>query len=206
MEIRRIGENKIKVLVRRDDVRLWNVDLKNFTDNTPEAQDMLRFALKQAEEDVNFSVGQAQLLVETMPADGDGFVMIISKLESSGELAEALLRTGKRIRRSEFKLCRRHKAQPLLRIFRFGGFDELVDGAVQISAEYIGGSRLFKYNGSFYLELSPRDSFGLFELENKLSEFSDKVPHPSVFCGVLCEHGELMIPFEAVETLVRRLA
>ncbi len=206
MKIERIGDNKIKVLVNRDDVRVWNVDLKNFTDNTPEAQDLFWFALRQAEQDVNFSVGQAQLLVETMPAGGDGFVMIISKLECGSDIAEALLRTGKRVRKSEFKLCKRRKVQPLLRMFRFDGFDELVDGMVQISAEFLGDSRLFKYNGGFYLELLPRDSFGLFKLENKLSEFSERVRRPSAFCGVLTEHGELMIPSEAVETIVRCFA
>ena len=81
MKIERINENKIKVIVNRDDVKVWNVDLKNFTDNTPEAQDLFWFAIRQAEQDVDFRVGKAQLLVETLPTGNDGFVMIISIFE-----------------------------------------------------------------------------------------------------------------------------
>ena len=96
MRIEKVNENMIKIMVDASDIRTWNVDIKNFTDNTPEAQELFRFALKRAERDVDFCVGEAQLLVEARPANDNGFVMIISKLESEADIAAALLRTGKR--------------------------------------------------------------------------------------------------------------
>lgn len=201
MKIERLSENKIKIIVDAADIRAWNVDLKNFIDNTPEAQDMFYHALKQAERDVDFCIGKAQLMVETLPLTDNGFVMMVSKLENESDVAEALQRTGKRIKQTEFKIRRRSRAHSLLRIFRFDDFESLCDGVREIFETYIGESRLIKYQGGFYLELLPRDTFGLFELENILSEFSAKMTAPLTLQGVLNEHGLVLMKDNAVSLI-----
>lgn len=203
MRIERISMNKIKVLVNRDDVRAWNVSLKNFTDNTPEAQELFWFALKRAERDVDFTVGKAQLLVETLATANDGFVMIISKIDDEAELCETIARSGKGVKMAEIKLARRPKSQPLLRIFRFDSFDTLCEGISEINELYIGESRVIKHEDGFYLEIKPQDTFGIFEIENILSEFSEKVKKPTVMQGVLEEHGRVMIDSDAVEIIMK---
>ncbi len=195
--------NKIKVLVNRDDVRAWNVSLKNFTDNTPEAQDLFWFALKRAERDVDFTVGKAQLLVETLATANDGFVMIISKIDDEAELCDTLAKSGKSVKMAEIKLSRRPKNSPFLRIFRFDSFDTLCEGVSEINELYIGESKVTKHEDSFYLEIKPQDTFGFFEIENILSEFSEKVKKSSVMQGVLEEHGTIMISSNAVEIIVK---
>ena len=201
MKIERIDDNKIKVLVGEDDIKRWNVDLKNFTDNTPEAQDMFWFALKQAEQDVNFSVGKAQLMVETMPAEEDGFVLIISRMESEADLAAALVRAGKQLKQSEFRMRRKRQTAPLFKIFVFDDFEDVCAGVAQIRELFIGASRLTKYNGRFYLELTPIDSFGFFEIENILSEFAEKSKNPALIQGVLNEHGLVMIESDVISVV-----
>lgn len=198
MRIERLDENRIKIVIGNDDIRMWNVDLKNFTDNTPEAQDMFWFALKRAEQDVNFTVGRAQLLVETMQLGEEGFAMFVSRLENETELAKALLKAGKQVRRAELKTRRKSGGATLLRIFRFDDFEDVCRGVSEIRETYLGTSKLWKYNGDFYLELMPIDSFGIFETENILSEFSEKDKKPSFMQGVLNEHGKLMIGADAV--------
>ncbi len=200
MRIERLDENKIKITVCGADIKMWNVDLKNFTENTAEAQDMFWFALKQAEQDVNFTVGQAQLLVETMP-DDEGFVMFISRIESEAALSDALIRAGKQAKQTEFKARRRSRLSTLLRIFKFRDFEDVCTGVAEIRELYMGKSRLFKYNGEFYLELIPLDSFGFFEMENILSEFAEKSKHPLTLQGVLNEYGKVMISTDAVAVI-----
>ncbi len=202
MRIERVNENKIKIEIDPGDIRAWNVDIKNFTENTPEAQDMFWYALKQAERDVDFRVGQSQLMVETIPTANNGFTMVVSKIKNEEEIAEALLKTGKRIKQTEFRIQKRKKT-PLLRIFKFDDFDGLCDAIHEIHEIYIGESRLIKYQGNFFLELTPRDSFGLFELENILSEFSQKIPSPTVQQGVLNEHGLVMMNENAISLLAK---
>ena len=201
MKIERLSENKIKIVIDAADIRSWNVDLKNFTDNTPEAQDMFWHALKQAERDVNFLVGKAQLMVETVPLADNGFVMLVSKLENERDVIEALERTGKRLKQTEFKIRRRTRAHSLLRIFRFEDFESLCDGVGEIFDVYVGESRLFKYQGNFFLELTPRDAFGLFEIENILSEFAQKVADPLIIQGVLGEHGVCLMKERALSVV-----
>ena len=201
MRIERVSENKIKIEIDAGDIRAWNVDIKNFTDNTPEAQDMFWHALKQAERDVDFKVGKSQLMVETVPSSDNGFTMLVSKIKDESEIAEALVKSGKRIKQTEFRIQRRRKNSILLRIFRFDNFENLCDGVREIYELYIGESRLIKYQGNFYLELKPRDTFGLFELENQLSEFAERVSNPIILQGVLNEHGLVMMKNSAVSLI-----
>ncbi len=201
MRIERLDENKIKVTVCGADIKMWNVDLKNFTENTLEAQDMFWFALKQAEQDVNFTVGQAQLLVETMPDGDDGFVMFISRVEDESALAEALIKAGKHAKQTELKARRRSRLSTLLRIFKFSDFEDVCRGVSEIRELYMGRSRLTKYQNEFYLELIPLDSFGFFEMENILSEFAEKIKNPLSQQGVLNEYGRVLIAADAVSVI-----
>ena len=203
MKIERMTENKIKITIGNEDIKMWNVDLKNFTDNTPEAQDMFWFALKRAEQDVNFTVGKAQLLVETMKSEEDGFVMFVSRMENETELAEALIRAGKAVRRTELKSGRKNIPEPLFRIFRFKDFEDVCRGVSCISEMFLGTSKLWKHDGEFYLELLPIDSFGIFEIENILSEFADKSKTPLAMQGILGEYGKLMIKSDAIAVICR---
>ena len=194
MYIERLDENKIKVTLCGDDIKMWNVDLKNFSENTAEAQDMFWYALKKAEQDVNFKVNQnSQLIVETTIEGDDGFVMYISRIDNETELADALVKAGKRAKQSEFKSRHKGRMYPLLRIFKFSDFEDLCCGIKEIHELYIGKSRLLKYMGNFYLELLPQDNFGNFEMDNILSEFGEKAKRPLMLQGVLNEHGKLMI-------------
>lgn len=202
MRIERINENKIRVVISREDTKHWNVNLKKFTENSPEAQELFWFVLKQAEQDVNFCVGRDRLMVETMDTGGDCFVMLISKINSGADIAEELLRRGKRVKQAEIRFnCRTKQPPSLYRIFKFEDFESLCCGAAEINEMFMGGSRLFKYEEAFYLELKPVDSFGFFEIENALTEFGKKCANPSVLCGILSEHGQTMISADAVTVL-----
>lgn len=204
MKIERLSDNKIRVLITREDTRQWDVNLKKFSENSPEARELFRFVLRQAEQDVNFSVGRDRLLVETMDTGGECFVMIISKINGVAELADELLRRGKRVKQTEIKLnCRTKQSASLYRIFKFADFDSLCAGAAEISELFIGGSRLYKYEGAFFLELKPLDAFGFFELENTLTEFAEKCTNPQILRGLLEERGTAMIPADAVTVLFK---
>ncbi len=204
MYIERLDENRIRVTVAGADVKRWNVDLTSFTANTAEAQDLFWFALKQAEHEVDFRITQdSQLMVETMPNGDQGFYLYISVIKDEAELVSALIRSGKHAKQAEFKARRKARLRPLLSIFKFDNFDDVCHGIGEISELYVGKSRLIKYMGEFYLELAPPDSFGLFEIENILSEFSEKMKQPYSLQGILNEHGKTMIDADAIDIITR---
>ena len=125
----------------------------------------------------------------------------ISRIDNETELADALVKAGKRAKQSEFKSRHKGRMYPLLRIFKFSDFEDLCCGIKEIHELYIGKSRLLKYMGNFYLELLPQDNFGNFEMDNILSEFGEKAKRPLMLQGVLNEHGKLMIAADAVNII-----
>lgn len=203
MRIERVNENKIKVFINREDVRAWNVNIKKLTENTPEAQDMFWFAMKQAEQDVNFVADGAQLLVEAIPsATSDGFIMMISKIQDEAEFNEAAARgTRARIRPSDVRVKKKSKLALPVYIYRFEDFEDVCVAARITAVRFYGRSALYKYGEQFYLYLMPFDNFSFFEVENILLDHAKKIPDPQMFLGYLNEHGTCMIPESAVELM-----
>lgn len=203
MHIEKINDNKIKVTVNKEDIRIWNVSMKNLTENTPEAQDLFWFALRQAEKDVDFKVGSSQLLVEAHPSNSDGFIMIISKVDEKTNVFD-LLEGGRKVPHSqmEIKIKRRTRKSQIVNIFRFEDFEDLIGCTEQIKNMFSGQSALFKYKDGFYLNLMPYDNMNFFETENLLLEYSKRVPGSLITEGILKEHGTEMIKDNAIETIL----
>lgn len=202
MHIEKINDNKIKVTVNKEDVKIWNVNMKNLTENTPEAQDLFWFALRQAEKDVDFKVGTSQLLVEAHPLNSDGFIMIISKVDEKTNVLD-LLEGNRKVSQGqmEIKIKRRTRKSQLVNIFRFEDFEDLCRCTEQIKDTFSGHSALFKYREGFYLNLTPYDNMNFFETENLLLEYSKRVPASLITEGILKEHGTEMIKENAIETI-----
>lgn len=203
MRIEKINDNKIKVTVNKEDIKIWNVTIKNLTDNTPEARDLFWFALRQAEKDVNFKVGEAQLLVEALPHGGEEFIMFISKVNSYENVMDIIEANTKNFDKTvEVKVKKRTRSASSLSIFMFEDFESLCNCIKETEGLFFGNSSLYKYSGKFYLVLVPSDSMMFFETENIITEFATRVKNPAIFEGVLKEHGEKMIEEGAVETVL----
>ena len=196
MRIERISDNKIKVEINSEDIRVWNVNIKNLTDNTPEAQNLFRHALKQAEEKLDFCIGSSQLMVEAIPLSSDGFVMIISKVKSKPDINTFL-----KVKSTEVKLKKVTEKSAPAGVYKFLSFDDLCSGIEEIYNLFYGKSSVYKYKENFYLALLPSDLFGFYEADNKLSEFSEKIKNPLAAMGLLKEHGSVMIAEDAIDIL-----
>lgn len=203
MKIERIDDNKIKVEINSEDVKHWNVNIKKLSDNTPEAQNLFWYAVKQAEKQLDFSVGTSKLLVEAIPLENDGFIMIITKIGLSGiaEMAASIKEIN--FKNAEIKI---KKLSPKIKrescaVYKFASFDDLCTAAGEIYPLFIGSSRVYKHRDEFYIKLKPSDVFGFYEIDNKLSEFSSRCVRPELVAGYLEEHGETLIGFDAVEAL-----
>jgi len=196
MRIERISDNKIKVEINSEDIKVWNVSIKNLTDNTPEAQNLFRHALKQAEEKLDFCIGESQLMVEAIPLKSDGFVMIISKVDSKSDIGNLF-----KINASSVKHKRNTEKPVTIGVYKFLNFDNLCNGVEEIYNLFFGKSSVYKYKDNYYLTRFRSDLFGFYENDNKLSEFSEKVQNPIATIGLLSEHADIMIREDAVDIL-----
>lgn len=202
MRIEKISDSKIKVTVNKEDIKIWNVNMSNLTDNTPEAQDLFWFALRQAEKDVDFQVGESQLLVEAMPVCGEGFVMIISKMAPGANVMDAISKGGRERHNMDIRVKRRNRNAAPINIFKFSEFEDVCEGVRQIGIIFCGKSALYKYKNAFYLILMPYDAMNFFETENIISEFGSRIQNPHIAGGLLNEHGTVLIKEFAVETVL----
>ena len=201
MKIERISENKIKVLINDEDIRLWNVDIKKITENSPEAQNLFRHALKQAEEELDFSADGSRLVVEAAPLKESGFVMIISKIISEKEFFSALSKGPIHFRFEE--KCRKAKPKnPAFWIYKFLNFEDLCKGIKHISADFVGYTAVYKLLDNYYLKLKPLDGTDFNFISNKLCEFSSPVKNSDFMGGYIEEHGISVAKGDAVETLM----
>lgn len=202
MKIERISDSKIKVEINGEDTRLWNVDIKKLTENAPEAQNLFRHALKQAETELNFSVDGSKLVVEAMPLGDNGFIMIISKMQYGSELVSAIAKDASiQLKLSERKRGGRKRSIPLW-IYCFSSFDDLCEAVKQICSSFVGDSAVYKYKNGYYLRLKPLDATGYGAIDAKISEYCSRVKNFRLMQGYLEEHGTPMIKGDAVETIM----
>lgn len=199
MKIERITENKIKVLINDTEAKEWNITLKKISENSPEAQQMFRHAISMAKQSIDFSIDGAKLFVETIPSCDSGIGMLITKVCSDRELANAMDNCSYKgkIRRSELKQAAKLRKY----IYRFGDFDSVCAAAGELNGRYVGLSVLYQLDEEFYLYLIPKEAVSLCEADIILSEFAERVPHGQYVHGRLNEYGTLMIDKNAIEIL-----
>lgn len=202
MKIERINDNKIKVEVSTEDIKLWNIDIKKIAENSPEAQSLFRYALKQAEEEVNFSAGGARLVVEALPLGEEGFVMFISKLSAEKDFISHLAANAAIHFKNEEKRKAAQKNVDSVWLYRFSDFDGLCLGTKHICELFVGDSAVYKCNGEYYLKLRPLDLGCYSAVNSRLSEFSKPVKGGAAMLGYIEEHGLAMIKGDAVETVM----
>lgn len=183
MRIERISSSKIKVEIDRVDSKVWGVSLSNINANTSQVQKLYKYALKQAEEKLNFVVGNSKVYIEAIPVESDKFVIIISLDQDKHKEDET--------------------DADMIGIYKFYDFEELVSAIKEIYCLFYGKSFIYSVDEILYLVLFPADLFGFYEADNKLSEFSEKVLNQAIFLGMLNEYGKVLFNDNAVETLLK---
>ena len=122
MQIEKINNNKLKVILNVNDLEKNNIDLNNFMANSLESQELFLDILDLAEEKFNFYVHDSKLVIESISLANNIFIFTITKLnETSYEKSNNY-------------------------IYCFDNFDN-----VSHIFKYINIENLFKYNDKYYL-------------------------------------------------------
>lgn len=204
MKIERIGQNKIKVTLSIDDLEEWNIDFENLSYNSPEAQEMFWNMMKRAEAETGFYVDDSQLIVEAMPMQSDGFVIVITRVDEEDDFESIHKYIKNKFRKSELRVKKKNKKiTSSLILYMFSSFDDVCSVSTQLAGAYLGESTLYKYKNYYYLCLTRNSSTNSFPeaVEMILSEYGTKITYPFIQEGFLNEHSELLIENSALETL-----
>lgn len=66
MQIKKLSENKIRILLNMDDLKEKNIDLHSFMSNSIESQDLFYEILDRAEKEVGFKTENYKLIIEAL--------------------------------------------------------------------------------------------------------------------------------------------
>ena len=82
MQIKKINNNKLKVILSSNDLNNKNIDIDSFLSNSIESQDLFFEILDLAEEKYDFNIENNKAIIETVSLDNNLFVLTITKFKN----------------------------------------------------------------------------------------------------------------------------
>ena len=205
MKIEKLTENKIRIIIKQEDMESNNIDLHKFVLKSIESQSLFLKILNQAKEELDFNVDGYKLLIETFSSSDDIFIFTITKYIDSdfrnfqNTSDKKNLKIRKKIINNDLKM----------KIINFNNFDDLYDfcnmlfnNKINIK-DFCKKNSLYLYNNVYYLILENIDltQINFKKFNSYISEFSTYKSYSKNFEYKLKEHGKLIINKNAVNKI-----
>ena len=198
MKIEKLTENKIRIVLKLEELTNKNIDLHDFMVDNLKSQKFFIDILDKADKEVGFNTKDCKLLIEAFSSLDDVFVFTITKYLSSKK--KKLLINKKQ-----------NKYSLTTPIYSFNSFEEfcvlcefLNKSNLPLSniADYIS---LYLYNDTYYLVFKKINLTykHLKKLFSVLSEFGTIVKHGENFESKLLEYGKIIIKKNAFKTGIK---
>lgn len=164
MQIKKINNNKLKVILSSKDLDKKNIDIDSFLSNSIESQDLFFEILDLAEEEYDFNIEDNKAIVETISLDNNIFVLTITKLKTT---------------------CEDIGTKPS-KIYFFENIDDIFNiyHFLDTTNTYI-----YEFANNYYLLINNAN----LNTENILSEYSIPIKNSCILEPLLIEHGKKVI-------------
>lgn len=209
MKIERITENKIRIILKKEDFKDKSIDLQKFILNTPESQSLFLEILDRAEKEANFDTNGHKLLIETYFEGNDVCIFTITKYIDTNNNTK---------NKPKKYLTVKRKAQVFNStslIYEFNEFEDFCDFCSFIYKNHsidlkglFRTSLLYNYNNTYYLVIDGINLShkSLHSFNSSLLEFSTFLAYNKNFKFKLKEHGKLFIKNNAINTGIKYFA
>ena len=198
MKIEKLTENKIRIVLKLEELTNKNIDLHDFMVDNLKSQKFFIDILDKADKEVGFNTKDCKLLIEAFSSLDDVFVFTITKYLSSKK--KKLLINKKQ-----------NKYSLTTPIYSFNSFEEfcvlcefLNKSNLPLSniADYIS---LYLYNDTYYLVFKKINLTykHLKKLFSVLSEFGTIIKNGENFESKLLEYGKIIIKKNAFKTGIK---
>ena len=162
MQIKKINNDKLKVILNSNDLSEKNIDIDSFLSNSIESQNLFFEILDLAEEEYNFDIENNKAIVETISLDNNLFVLTITKLKNNFNT---------------------YHNPP--RIYCFENLDDVFN-AYTTNCEGFKNAFIYELNEKYYFVLNDITP----SLENFLCEYSFPLRDCDFLEDVLVEYGK----------------
>lgn len=198
MKIEKLTENKIRIILKQEDLKDKSINLTNIFLAVPESQKFFLEILNKAKKEVNFNTDGYKLLIETYAEYDDIFVFIITKYLEQISKSQKKHLTVKR---------NHHFPNLSYAVYKFSNFDNFCNLCISLKQNnkinlkgLFKTSTLYFYNNTYYLVIeninASHKSLNIFN--NLLSEFSTFMSYDINFSSKLKEHGKIIIKNNAI--------
>jgi len=218
MEIEKINENQIKFVLNKSDLEERDIRISDLSYGSEKSQELFQEIMEEAVLHCDFRAeGHVPLVVEAVPMGNDCLMIIVTKTNGRGThdaRYDLMPRT-----RNEDKFIEKDIVAPAeaerndetapeaakdLVIYAFDSLDNAAGATARAVKVFAGTSLLYKNAGRFYLVLHFATSAGKNTAQftdYAMNDFGQKHSTSPMAKTFLAEHGELLIPDDAVQKL-----
>ncbi len=201
MKFNLVNDNKLQIIVSREDMVQRDIHKWDLVPHNPEAQKLFQEILEEAHEACGFDVGKdAQLMIEAYPITGDSMLITVTKLGGgrSGlpfdldldSIGQALME----------ELIQDEDLPEIVSeevVVRFAQLDDAIEAAIRIAGQYDGVSQLLLYEDRYYLALLEKEWLTDSGIA-LLAEYGDVIHTAAAFFQ---EHGTVVMDENALDIL-----
>ena len=198
MKIEKLTENKIRIIIKQEDMESNDIDLHKFVLKSIESQNLFLKILNRAKEEFDFDIDGYKLLIETFSSSDDIFIFTITKYLDNES------------KKLKVKKKSNNNSNTLFKIINFNEFEDfcyfcemLLNTNININT-FCKNNSLYLYNNTYYLILEninvSESNFKKFN--NYISEFFTYKQFSKNFELKLKEHGKLIFKKNAINKTI----
>lgn len=165
MQIKKINNDKLKIILSSNDLDEKNVDIDSFLANPIESQNLFFEILHLAEEKYNFDIENNKAIIEAISLDNNIFILTITKIST------------------DFSTYNQNS-----KVYCFEDINNLLNFYSFIKKNNIHTTNFetYKFLNKYYIVLNEEKSI----LENILLEFSNLLSNSSYLQDIFKEYGK----------------
>lgn len=212
MKIEKLTENKIRIIMKQEDLKDPTLDLHTIMTRTVESQGIFREILARAKKEFGFDIDGHKLLIEAFSSSDEVMVFTITKYAIENEKKAPSCSSSKNL-----KVKRKNNLSPKSNfcIHSFNDFDEYCSFCISLKNNkkistygLVNLSSLYVYEDNFYLVLSGINlqHKSLLNFFTLLSEFGTFYSSINGFEYKLKEYGHCLMKKNAISTTIKYFA
>lgn len=164
MQIKKINDDKLKIILSSNDLDEKNVDIDSFLSNPIESQNLFFEILDLAEEKYNFDIEDNKAVIEAISLDNNIFILTITKLSSNLDVSS-----------TQTKVYYLEDINDLLNLYSFLNKNNIS----------IPKHEIYRFSNKYYIILNEEN----INFENVLLEFSNLQNTPSYILDIFKEYA-----------------
>lgn len=209
MKIEKITENKIRIIIKPEDFKDKNIDIREVLKKSTTSQTLFTEILDYAKKEIGFDTDGYKVQIEGFSSLDDVFVFTITKILSPENEKIPSIQKKLIVKRKHINPKNKNTIYQFENFDIFCDFCKLLKDSNQINLRGLAQtSSLYIYKNTFYLILQNinTEHKSINKFYSYISEFARNSPFSETFIQKLKEHGSIVMKKSALTTGIKYFA